>query len=160
MRGRSAGLCLWCLVLSTAAAGQDNAERENLTDLREVNVVVEDLADDAVAAGLDRRDLERAIEQQLEEHGVRLGNSRNAGDLYVSIATFRGATGLYAYCIEVSLQQLVTIESNQLRTLADVWELGSLGTVGEGNLPQIAGVVTQIVDRFIDDYHEMNPGRR
>ena len=150
---------LVCAALVVPAAAQDEIERENLTDLREVNVVVEDPASDAVSAGLDRRAIETAIEQRLEERGVPLGNSRSAADLYVNIDTFRGSTGLYAYCIEVSVQQLVTIESNQLRTLADVWQLGSLGTVGEGNLPGVESVVMQIVDLFIDDYLEMNPTR-
>jgi len=120
---------------------------------------VEELADDAVAAGLERRALENAIEDQLEARGVPLGGSRGGGDLYVSIETFRWSTGLYAYCIEVSLQALVTIESNQLRTLADIWELGRLGTVGAGNLTQVGGIVTGIVDAFIDDFLEMNPPR-
>ena len=54
------------------------------------------------------------------------------------------------------MQQLVTIESNQLRTLADVWEVASLGTVGGANLPEVARVVEQIVDLFADDYLDVN----
>ena len=136
---------------------QDEDERENLTDIREINVVVENLTDDTETAGLRRRTLEAAIERRLERRGVPLGNSRNAADLYVSVDTHLGATGLYAYCIEVAVQQLVTIEGNQLRTLADVWDVGSLGTVGTANLPQVEEVVIQIVDRFIDDYLDTNP---
>ncbi len=149
------------LVLAVAGASpavaQDDVERENLADLREVNVVVEELAADAQSAGLDRRSIENVIEGLLEQRGVPLGNSRSAADLYVNIDTFRGSTGLYAYCVEVSIQQLVTIESNQLRTLADVWQLASLGTVGAGNLPGLESVVLQIVDAFADDYLETNP---
>ncbi len=139
------------------ALAQDDVERENLADLREVNVVVEELTADAESAGLDRREIEKVIEGLLEQRDVPLGNSRSAADLYVNIDTFRGSTGLYAYCVEVSIQQLVTIESNQLRTLADVWQLASLGTVGAGNLPGLESVVLQIVDAFVDDYLEMNP---
>ena len=149
------------LVCAVAGAGpalaQDDVERENLADLREVNVVVEELTADAESAGLDRREIEKVIEGLLEQRDVPLGNSRSAADLYVNIDTFRGSTGLYAYCVEVSIQQLVTIESNQLRTLADVWQLASLGTVGAGNLPGLESVVLQIVDAFVDDYLEMNP---
>ena len=145
-----------CVGFAVPAWGQDAHERDNLTDLREVNVVVGDLDPDAEAAGLDRRDLEAAIERQLEDRGVPLGSSRSGGDLYVKIDTFRGSTGLYAYCVEVSVQQLVTIEGNQLRTLADIWEVASLGTVGTANLPEIARVVEEIVDLFADDYLEIN----
>ena len=149
------------LVFAVAGAGpalaQDDVERENLADLREVNVVVEELTADAESAGLDRREIEKVVEGLLEQRDVPLGNSRSAADLYVNIDTFRGSTGLYAYCVEVSIQQLVTIESNQLRTLADVWQLASLGTVGAGNLPGLESIVLQIVDAFVDDYLEMNP---
>ena len=136
---------------------QDQDERENLADVREVNVVVEDLSDDVEATGLTRRTLETAVERRLEERRVPLGNSRSAVDLYISVDTHIGSTGLYAYCVEVAVQQLVTIEGNQLRTLADVWDVGSLGTVGAANLPQVEQVVLQIVDRFIEDFLEMNP---
>ncbi len=149
-------LCVLVLASPTVASAQDKHERENLTDLREVNVVVDDLDEDAESAGLDRRQLETAIERQLEGRGVTVGSSRSAGDLYVNVDTFRGSTGLYAYCVEVSVQQLVTIESNQLRTLADVWEVASLGTVGAANLAEIARVVEQIVDLFADDFLDVN----
>ena len=159
MRTHALATLLLSVTLAIPAYAQDDVERENLADLRELNVVVEDLAADAEAAGLDRRAIENAIEERLEENGIPLGNSRSAADLYVNIDTFRGSTGLFAYCVEVSVQQLVTIESNQLRTLADVWQLASLGTVGEGNLPGVEGVVMQIVDVFVDDYLETNPPR-
>ena len=57
------------------------------------------------------------------------------------------------------MQQLVTIEGNQLRTLADTWDLASLGTVGTGNLPQVQEVVLQIIDVFTKDYLEVNDPR-
>ena len=134
-------------------------ERENLTGIREINVIVEELADDAEAAGLTHSTLETAIEGRLQERGVPLGNSRNAADLYVNIGTHQGSTGLYAYCVRVSVQQLVTIEGNQLRAAADTWDLTGLGTVGAGNLPQVQQVVLQIVDAFSEDYFEVNDPR-
>ena len=99
---------------------------------------------------------EDAIEQRLEERGIPLGNSRSAADLYVNVATVRGSTCLYAYCVRVSVQQLVTIEGNQLRAFVDTWDRASVGAVGEGNLPELQTVVMQIVDRFSDDYLDMN----
>ena len=85
-----------------------------------------------------------------------MGNSRLSADLYVNVATFQGSTGLYAYCVRVSAQQLVTIEGNQLRAFVDTWDLASVGTVGVGNLPQVQQVVLEIVDAFSDDFLEMN----
>lgn len=145
-----------------AAAGlaqspaQSNAEREYLTDLREVNVLVEDLPPEVEAAGLTRQGLEAAIEERLRERRVPIGRSRLAGDLYVRIGTHRGSTGLYAYFARVSLQQLVIIEGNRQRAFVDTWDIESLGMVGEGNLPQVRQVVLQIVDVFIDDYLAVN----
>ena len=138
--------------IAAPAAAQDDNERDYLTDLREVNVFVDDLAPDAEAVGLTRDGIEAAVEARLRERRVPLGRSQLAGDLYVRVATHRGTTGLYAYFARVSLQQLVTIEGNQERAFVDTWDLDSLGTVGEANLPQVQRVVLQIVDVFIDDY--------
>ena len=143
----------------TPAFAQDENERDYLTDLREVNVFVDDLAPDAEAAGLTRDAIEAAVEARLRERGVPLGRSQLAGDLYVRVATHQGTTGLYAYFARVSLQQLVTIEGNQERAFVDTWDLDSLGTVGEANLPQVQRVVLQIVDAFIDDYFSVNDRR-
>ena len=148
------------LGIAAPAAAQDEDEREYLTGLREVNVFVDDLAPDAEASGLTRDGIEAAVEARLRERGVPLGRSQIAGDLYVRVATHRGATGLYAYFARVSLQQLVTIEGNQERAFVDTWDLDSLGTVGAGNLPQVQGVVLQIVDVFIDDYFSVNERRQ
>ena len=137
-------------------AFQPDIERENLTGLREVNVVVEDLAEDAEAAGLTRRALLTAVEQQLETRGVPQGSSRQGADLYINVSTHQGATGLFAYYARVSVQQLATIEGNQLRSLVDTWARASLGAVGGGNLPQVEQVVMQLVDLFCDDYFEVN----
>ena len=148
------------LGIAAPAAAQDEDEREYLTGLREVNVFVDDLAPDAEASGLTRDGIEAAVEARLRERGVPLGRSQIAGDLYVRVATHRGATGLYAYFARVSLQQLVTIEGNQERAFVDTWDLDSLGTVGAGNLSQVQGVVLQIVDVFIEDYFSVNERRQ
>ena len=152
-------LCL-AVALAAPAAGQQDVERENLTDIRDVNVVVADLADDVERAGLTRRGLLDAVERRLEDCGVPLGSSRQAADLYVGVTTHLGATGLYAYYARVSVQQLATIEGNQLRAYVDTWDLASLGTTGGANLPQVEGVVLQLVDLFCDDYFEVNDPRR
>ena len=141
---------------ATAVLEQSDDEREYLEDLREVNVLVEDLPPEVEAAGLTRDGIEAAVEDRLRERRVPIGRSRLAGDLYVRIGTHRGSTGLYAYFARVSLQQLVTIEGNRQRAFVDTWDLESLGMVGEGNLPQVQQVVLQIVDAFIDDYFAVN----
>ena len=142
------------------AAAQEDIERENLTDLREVNVVVADLSEDAEAVGLTRRSLIDAVERQLETRGVPQGSSRQGADLFVSVSTHQGTTGLYAYYARVSVQQLATIEGNQLKSLVDTWARASLGAVGGANLPQVEQVVVQLVDLFCDDYFEVNDRRR
>jgi hypothetical protein len=150
------------LVLGAAvepAHAQRDVERENLADIREINVHIEELAQDAEEAGLTRDLLETYVERRLRDEGIELGNSPLAADLYINVATHLGTTGLYAYCVQVSVQQLVTIEGNQLRTLADTWDVSSVGTVGAGNLPQVQQVVSQIVDLFIEDYFEVNDRR-
>lgn len=155
-----AGSLVAVLALTAPVEAQQDVERENLAGIRDVNVVVADLADDAEAAGLTRRGLLDAVERRLEERGVRLGSSRQAADLYVNVTTHQGATGLYAYYARVSVQQLATIEGNQLRAYVDTWDMASLGTTGGANLPRVEEVVLQIVDLFCDDYFDVNDRRR
>ncbi len=155
-----ASVVVVALLLAPARAAQSDIERENLTGIRDVNVVVEDMAEDAEAAGLTRRALRTAVERHLESRGVPLGNSRQAADLYINVATHQGTTGLYAYYARVSVQQLATIEGNQLRARVDTWARASLGAVGEANLPQVEQVVIQLVDLFCDDYFEVNDPAR
>ncbi|MCY4028149.1 MAG: hypothetical protein OXH75_17775 [Acidobacteria bacterium] len=141
---------------AASAGAQNDDEREYLEDLREVNVLVEELPPEVEAAGLTRDGIEEAIEERLRERRVPIGRSRLAGDLYVRIGTHRGSNGLYAYFARISLQQLVTIEGNRHRAFVDTWDLESLGLVGEGNLPQVQQVVLEIVDVFIEDYFSVN----
>jgi hypothetical protein len=155
-----ASVCIVTLAVAPGRAFQPDIERENLTDLREVNVVVEELAEDAEEAGLTRRGLLAAVEQQLETRGVPQGSSRQGADLYINVSTHVGSTGLYAYYARVSVQQLATIEGNQLRSLVDTWARASLGAVGRGNLPQVEQVVMQLVHLFCDDYFEVNDRAR
>ena len=143
-------------VSAPGLASQQDIERENLTGIREVNVVVEELAEDAEAAGLTRRALLTAAERQLEACGVPQGSSQQGADLYINVAIHQGTTGLYAYYARVSVQQLATIEGNQLRARVDTWARASLGAVGGANLPQVEQVVIQLVDLFCDDDFEVN----
>lgn len=147
------------LVMATVAVPlgrQQDIERENLTGVSEVNVVVEEMSDEAEADGLTQRSLLRAVERQLELRGVPIGNSRYAADLYINVSTHLGSTGLYAYYARVSVQQLATLEVNQLRSFVDTWDMASLGAVGGAYLSEVEQVVTQLVDLFCDDYFKMN----
>ncbi len=151
---------LTAALVAHPSAWQQDIERENLADIREINVVVEELAKDAESAGLTRRALLDAAERRLEERGVPLGGSSQGADLYINVATHKGSTGLYAYYARVSVQQMATLEGNQLRARVDTWDMASLGAVGEGNLPQVEQVIVELVDLFCDDYLEMNDARR
>ena len=54
------------------------------------------------------------------------------------------------------MQQLATLEVNQLRSFVDTWDMASLGAVGGAYLSEVEQVVTQLVDLFCDDYFKMN----
>ena len=151
-----ASVVVVALTVAPALALQQDIERENLTDIREVNVIVAELAEDAEAAGLTRRTLLTAVEQLLERRGVPQGSSRQGADLFISVATHQGTTGLYAYYARVAAQQLATIEGNQLRARVDTWARASLGAVGQANLPQVEQVVLELVGLFCDDFFDVN----
>jgi hypothetical protein len=73
LTARSAWVVMVLALAGCATAfAQDEDERENLTDIREINVVVENLTDAAEVDGLTRRTLESAIERRLEGRRVPL----------------------------------------------------------------------------------------
>jgi hypothetical protein len=91
------------LVLLTHLVVAQAFERENLTDLREVNVAVTDRAADAEAADLTRRALLAEVERRLEKRRVPFWTSRHGADLYIHVSTHLWSTGVFVDYARVSL---------------------------------------------------------
>ena len=149
---------------SAAYAEMPVRAKETLRGLPGVTVVVEPLQDSAEQDGLTRRQLQDEVEHQLREAGIHLLTQdewrRTPGSpyLYVSVSALKKSNGLYAYSIEVCLNQLVTLLRNQnIQEFAETWETREVGAVGKNQLVSVQKSVATHVNLFIRDYLSVNP---
>jgi hypothetical protein len=148
----------------TVAAEMPDRARETLRGLPGVTVVVEPLSPGAEQDGLTQSQLRTEVEQRLRKAGIRVltkeewQNTPGSPYLYINVAALKKNYGLYAYAIEVCLNQLVTLIRDQdIQEFAETWETREVGTVGEERLPTVRNSVVAHVDEFIRDYFTVNP---
>ena len=153
------------LFMSASAAFADIPDRakETLRDLSGVTVVIEPMTPQAEQDGLTQRQLQTDVERQLHAAGIRVFTKEEwqttpgSPYLYVNVAALKKQYGLYAYAIEVCLNQLVTLIRNQhIQEFAETWETREVGTVGEDQLSTVRESVASHVDEFIRDYFSVN----
>jgi len=149
---------------SAAFAEMPDRAKETLRGLPGVTVVVEPLQDSAEQDGLTRHLLQDEVEHQLQAAGIRVLTQdewrRTPGSpyLYVSVSALKKSNGLYAYSIEVCLNQLVTLLRNQnIQEFAETWETREVGAVGKNQLVSVQKSVAAHVNIFIRDYLSVNP---
>ncbi|MGE0823441.1 MAG: hypothetical protein AB7G75_27205 [Candidatus Binatia bacterium] len=155
---------LLCISSTNVFAHMPANAKETLRGLPGVAVVVEPLHPDTEQDGLTHNQLLTEVEQQLKEAGIPVltqeewKNTLGAPYLYVNVAALKKSYGLYAYAIEVCLNQLVTlIRDQQTQEFAETWETREVGTVGKERLSTVRQSVAAHVAIFIRDYFSVNP---
>ena len=138
--------------------------KETLRGLPGVAVVIEPLHPTTERDGLTQQQLLTEVEQQLKNAGIRVltqeewRKTPGAPYLYVNVAALKKSYGLYAYAIEVCLNQLVMlIRDQQTQEFAETWETREVGTVGKKQLSTVRNSVAAHVAVFIRDYFAVNP---
>jgi hypothetical protein len=147
-----------------ASAEMPDRAKETLRGLAGVTVVIEPLHATAERDGLSQRQLQADVERQLQAAGIRVltqdewRSTPGSPYLYVNVSALKKSYGLYAYAIEVCLNQLVTLLRNQdIQEFAETWETREVGTVGKGRLATVRDSVAVHVNTFIRDYFSVNP---
>ncbi|HXG18801.1 MAG TPA: hypothetical protein VNN62_06985 [Methylomirabilota bacterium] len=147
-----------------ASAEMPDRAKETLRDLPGVTVVIEPLQAAAEHDGLTQHQLQIDVEQQLRTAGIRVlthdewRQTPGSPYLYVNVAALKKNYGLYAYSIEVCLNQVVTLLRNQhIQEFAETWETREVGTVGQDRLSTVRESVAAHVNTFIRDYRAVNP---
>ena len=167
-----AGSVGFWLVLGSLAAGayvsadgvlSADHKRETLKDLTGVQVIVEPLPQDAEQDGLRGDEVRKAIETQLNQAGIRVLSAEERSTqpgfpfLYVSINTVK-TTSVYSYALAISLNQTVHLTRHPtIATFAPTWSAQASGAISASQVHAVADHVREFVERFIQDYHAMNP---
>ena len=153
-------LFLWCFNVQA----QPSEQHETLRGLSGVTLVVEPLNPEVEQDGLTGAQLYDAVEEQLLEADINVlsqddvaGTFRQAY-LYINVAALKKHYGLYAYAIEVSVNQRVSLmRDNAIQQFAETWESREVGTVGTEKLSTIQESVAMHVGAFVDAYRAANP---
>lgn len=137
--------------------------RITLRGLPGVMVIVENVGEDAEAAGLNSEELEKEIEHRLGKAAIPViphDQWRDTGGrpwLYVSVNTIKHPTG-YFFSVDLQLKQEVALRRQPSTvTSSATWEIGSVGFVGRRNLhAHVSESVGKFLDAFINDYAVAN----
>ncbi|MDQ7783814.1 MAG: hypothetical protein RDU20_13105 [Desulfomonilaceae bacterium] len=133
--------------------------RITLRGLPGVMVIVENVREDAEAAGLNVAELQSTIERQLGDADIPViphGEWRETSGrpwLYVSVNTLKYPTG-YFFSLDLQLKQEVSLRREPtLVTSSATWEIGSVGFAGAENLhARVGESVSKFLGDFISDY--------
>jgi len=142
-------------------------ERETLTGLTGVHVVVEEMNPAAEKDGLTEFTLQMDVELKLRQAGIRVLTSGERlvapGNpyLYLRVGTIKNEMGLYAFDTDLELRQEVRLTRNPaITSLAATWSArGRIGSIGSRNLPSVRDSVRDQVDEFLNAYLAANPKR-
>ena len=133
--------------------------KESLKGIHGIYVVVEDLGPE-LRGILNRSELRKRVEAQLQTAGIRLVKELEAAKLpgepylYVNMAALPLGPKRYACRIDLEVHQLVALVHNSSRGHAITWEQG---VVTAGGVKTIFNNFDELILDFICDYLAMNP---
>ncbi len=147
-----------------ARAQTSEQQQETLRGLSGIAVVVEPLNAEVEQDGLSAQQLQAAVERQLQEAGIRVlskdewSTTLGGPYLYINVAVLKKDYGLYAYSVEVCVNQLVALLRDQeIKQFAETWERREVGTVGVEKLASLEQSVAAHVEAFVTAYRAVNP---
>jgi len=137
--------------------------REPLKGIQGIYVLIEDLPPNAKEFGITKESLKTEVELKLRLAGIKIPGSEEKdssfGILYVTLYII-GEKKIYAFDIDISLQEIIYIKRINQRRLVTTWNLGYLGLFHKDhkdNSPFIREQLKRTLDTFLNDYLAVNP---
>ena len=146
---------------SQFSANAQSVKAPSLIGLAELNVVIEDLDDNAKVGGLTVSQLQTDVELRLRQAGLRV-NTTALEFLHVRVTALGPtAAGEVAWKVDVELQQPVIIVRTKEATTGTTWDASSIALSSSPSFipSNVRGKVRDFVDAFLDDWLSMNAKR-
>ena len=140
--------------------------RATLRGLKGVGVLVEKLPAEVEKEGLDKNELQRAVESKLQSAGIRLltkeESLRAPGEPYlyinINVNIAKTESDIYPYSIDLLfIQKVSLLRDPKLTSYAVTWSTGGVGSIGKPILSQLRESVEAMVDVFVNAYLMENP---
>lgn len=150
-------------------AVDSETSRETLKGIKGVYVLVEELQpnikklSERFTVGKDQ--LQGAVELRLKQAGIRVLKKdewiKTPGRpiFYVNVNTHARERYRWAYDIRVELQQIASMEANQVKALISSWSTNITGTLSAGTLSILKDETLALTDIFIKAFFAANPSR-
>lgn len=147
------------------ATAAESKSRATLRGLSGVEIIIEDLGEEATRVGLSKSQLQTDVEDKLRQAGIPVFTRKEALEqpgrpgLYVRLQLIPvQALEVHLLSIEVAVVQQVALARNStIRTVVPTWRTASIGAVGSINVAQVQEAVGQHVTHFISAYLAVNP---
>jgi hypothetical protein len=140
--------------------------RATLRGLRGVGVLVEKLSPEVEKEGLNRDQLQVAVESRLHKAGIKVltreESVKTPGEPYlyinINLNVAKTESPIYPYSIDLLFIQKVSLQRDpKLMTYAVTWSTGGVGSIGKTIVRELGENVEEMVDLFIKAYREENP---
>jgi len=138
---------------------------QSLVGIRGISLLIEDLGENAKAAGLAEDQLRTDIEMNLRQAGIKVNSKEEylaSGDracLYVNVSALkRDDLFIYSISVEVTQTAVLVRRPNRICPSATTWQSGAFGSVGATYFVEtIRSRVKDNTNDFINDYLTANP---
>ncbi len=157
-------LAIALVLTANTPAQSDSSAKETLRGLKGIAVLIGSISPEMARDGMEEDQLRTDIELRLRRAGITVlkvvpkPTTPNGAYLYVSIDSFRSATGVYAFSVRVELLQEVSLTRNpSIKSVVATWKVGSTGLMSVTQVRRIRETMGDLVDRFANDYLTVNP---
>ena len=142
------------------------SNRATLRGLKGIGVLVEKLPAEVEKEGLDKNELQRAVESKLQSAGIGLltkeESLRAPGEPYlyinINVNVAKTESDIYPYSIDMLfIQKVSLLRDPKLTSYAVTWSTGGVGSIGKPILSQLRESVEAMVDVFVNAYLMENP---
>jgi hypothetical protein len=149
-------------IVASPVHGQTRDD-ESLKGLKQVEVIIESIDPEAVAAGLDARKVRTEVVSRLQRARIKMPQTpeeieKDDGILDVNLSLMRlPSMPAWAVAIEVQLSQPANLQRTNAYVLAPTWKTGKFGQVGSNQFRSaVLKLIGGCVDEFMLDYLAAN----
>jgi hypothetical protein len=142
------------------------SNRATLRGLKGIGVLIEKLPQEIEREGLNRSQLQMAVESRLRQAGIKVLTKEESiktpeePNLYINVNVNIAKTecNIYPYSIDLLFIQRVSLLRNpNLIAYAVTWSKGGVGSIEKTIVGELKETVEEMVDVFISAYMEENP---
>lgn len=154
------------LLLPARHAGADELGYMTLNGVSQVAVAVEGVRDDFSRYGLKADEIRDRTAAVLREHGIKvvdpetISRDPTATLLRIDLNANENLYRFFLYGLSIEIVQKIPLNNAAGGYVSQiVWQKGQTGMVMPTDMRKLNTIVSELLVKFLDDYHAQNPQR-